>query len=97
MLGACVFCSFLVNPTNKIFAGNGADLKETNGGQDSEAAAVYGYPMGVWNVSLLEDFSGVFAGQQNFNEFIGNWDLSAATDMSQMFAGASSFDQGKSL
>lgn len=53
--------------------------------------------MGVWNVSLLEDFSGVFAGQQNFNEFIGNWDLSAATDMSQMFAGASSFDQGKSL
>jgi hypothetical protein len=63
----------------------------------SEAAAMYGFPIGVWNVSQVTDFSGLFSEFPQFNEFIGNWDTSSVLDMSFMFQDAQIFNQGESM
>ena len=39
-----------------------------------------------WDVSSIQDFSGMFAQNNYFNQNIGNWDVSNARDMSFMFA-----------
>ena len=49
------------------------DSDETNGGIDSTAATSYGYPIGLWNVSLVTNFSSAFAGEVYFNEDISAW------------------------
>jgi surface protein len=43
-----------------------------------------------WDVSFIQDFSGVFQQNQYFNTDIGNWDVSNATNMTAMFAGYNS-------
>ena len=65
---------------------------------DGVAASRYGWPIGAWDVSEVEDFSRLFDISRNyeainFDENISDWDTSRATDMSRMFAGASSFNQ----
>ena len=58
----------------------------------SGAARQWGYPMNVWNVSLIENFSELFdvsriTSAVNFNEDISGWDTSRAVSMRQMFHG----------
>jgi surface protein len=61
---------------------------------DAEAfATTYGWPIGRWNVSNVENFHGLFFNKVSLNENIGSWDVSNATSMISMFARASSFNQ----
>jgi surface protein len=58
-----------------------------------EVACKYGYPIGRWDVSQVDDFSFVFAYMSEFNEYIGSWDVSSAVSMEYMFQYAASFNQ----
>jgi Mycoplasma protein of unknown function, DUF285 len=63
----------------------------------SVVALTYGYPIGVWNVSMITDFSGVFDSERNpatrnFNEALDGWDLSNAESISSMFRGTLRFE-----
>jgi surface protein len=72
---------------------------------DSVVARNYGSPIGIWDVSQIEDFSYLFSGDEsafsehfnsaaaNFNENISGWNMASATTVTSMFAGARSFDQ----
>jgi surface protein len=65
----------------------------------------YGWPIGVWDVSKIQDFSYLFSADESvvlerfnpaaatFNEDISRWEVLSATTMTSMFAGARSFDQ----
>lgn len=44
-----------------------------------------------WDVSSVEDMSGMFRWARMFSGDIGDWDVSSVEDMSQMFAGAERF------
>ena len=46
-----------------------------------------------WDVSRVTDMSGLFNGNDIFNEDISNWDVSNVTDMSLMFRGVFAFNQ----
>ena len=61
--------------------------------RESEVAQRYGWPIGAWNVSQVNDFSRLFEDQSDFNEELNGWDTSRATNMSRMFRGALSFNQ----
>lgn len=56
-------------------------------------ANTYGFPIGSWCVSPLQDFSGVFQCATNFNEDIGAWDVSKAVTMRNLFRDATAFNQ----
>ena len=61
----------------------------SSGRRQTDAAEKYGYPMGTWCVSRLDDFSYVFFGAK-FNgliddETLGNWDTRNAITMEGMF------------
>jgi surface protein len=71
-------------------------------------ASTYGWPIGTWCVSEIQDFSYLFnandfiisdGGERfnpaaaNFSENISGWDVSSATAMQYMFRGASYFNQ----
>ena len=58
-----------------------------------EIAKTYGYPIGRWDVSNMEDFRGIFEDCTTFNEDISAWDTSRARIMEKMFCRASSFNQ----
>lgn len=63
----------------------------------SEVALVFGYPIGSWNVSQIDNISFVFDSDRNpstktFDEDLSGWDTSAAKSMVQTFAGASLFN-----
>jgi hypothetical protein len=57
----------------------------------------YGWPIGIWDVSQIQDFSYLFASSDfdgsgvfdpaaaTFNEDISGWNLSSAVDVSFMF------------
>jgi surface protein len=60
-------------------------------------ANTYGWPIGRWDVSNVEDFSGIFDLNTSFNESIGSWDTSSVTNMSCMFADVASFNQNISF
>ena len=65
-----------------------------NNPNNAEAlATTYGWPIGKWNVSQIQDFSHIFFDCDGFNEDISLWDTSSATDMKAMFWGVSSFNQ----
>jgi surface protein len=77
----------------------------TNNSTDSVVARNYGSPIGIWDVSQIEDFSYLFSGDEsafsehfnsaaaNFNENISGWNMASATTVTSMLAGARSFDQ----
>jgi hypothetical protein len=46
-----------------------------------EIASTYGWPINQWDVSNLQDFSGIFCGNRRFNDDIGSWNVSNATSM----------------
>jgi surface protein len=46
-----------------------------------------------WDVSNVQDMSGMFGDTSAFNQPIGNWDVSSAKNMNSMFWGASAFNQ----
>jgi hypothetical protein len=58
-----------------------------------EIAQTYGWPIGRWGVSNLQDFSSIFRSQRRFNEDISAWDVSNAITMFRMFFGAKMFNQ----
>jgi surface protein len=76
-----------------------------NSGKNTLVARTYGWPIGVWDVSKIQDFSYLFSADDfddperfnpaaaAFNEDISGWDVSSATTMLYMFAGARCFDQ----
>ena len=67
---------------------------------DAQLARTYGWPIGSWCVSNIQDFSELFYGYANFNEDLyanfnedlDGWDTSKATNMGIMFGGAGSFN-----
>ena len=69
-----------------------------NPSPNSSLAQEYGYPIGSWCVSPIQDFSNVFSSSENpsvvtFNEPLGDWDTSRAQNMNSMFSGAIAFNQ----
>jgi surface protein len=74
-------------------------------GPGSEVASIYGFPIGNWCVSKIQDFSYLFNsnGFENperfnpaaaeFNEDISRWNVSSATSMRSMFRSAISINQ----
>ena len=53
--------------------------------QTSSAALEYGWPIGTWCVSAIEDFSLLFNFRQDFDEELDDWDMSSATNLQAMF------------
>lgn len=43
---------------------------------ECETAERWGAPMNSWSVGLIDDMSGLFAGNADFNQAIGGWDTS---------------------
>lgn len=46
-----------------------------------------------WDVTKVQNMSHLFAGDSNFNQYIGDWDVSNVEDMSAMFEGNTHFNQ----
>jgi len=69
--------------------------KYLNGNTDDVETIVkeYGYPIGKWDVSKLEDFSYLFHNVEMFDEDIGSWNVANAINMKGMFCGAAFLDQ----
>jgi surface protein len=62
-----------------------------------EIAQTYGWLIGQWDVSNLQDFSYIFYLKRMFNEDISAWNVSNATSMHCMFFGAINFNQNLSV
>jgi surface protein len=62
-----------------------------------DLATVYGWPIGKWDVSRLDDFSWIFNRTISFNEDIRFWNVSQATTMEKMFWFARAFNQDLSV
>jgi len=62
-------------------------------GDADQFATTYGWPIGRWDVSDVEDFSNIFWDSKLFNENIGVWNVSNAREMANMFRNATSFNQ----
>lgn len=59
----------------------------------SEAALIEKYcDISLWNVSLVDDMTGLFQGYELFNENISIWNTGSVTDMSRIFFDASSYN-----
>ena len=63
---------------------------------ESYVAFQYGYPIGVWDVSMLTDFSHIFDSSRNsnllrFNADLSGWNVSNAVNMYSMFQQTASF------
>jgi hypothetical protein len=62
--------------------------------QDAEEiATAYGWPINKWDVSSLQDLSGIFRENRGFNEDIGLWNTLSAKSMRDMFFYANAFDR----
>lgn len=53
----------------------------------------YGYPIGNWCVTKIQDFSHLFNHFVDFNLPLNGWDTRSATDMSYMFENTINFNQ----
>jgi hypothetical protein len=60
---------------------------------ENEVAEKYGWPMGVWCVDAIQDFSNVFTTMRTFNDDLSGWNMSAATSLYRMFDRAERFNQ----
>jgi surface protein len=81
------------------------DLYLVDNSTNTLVARNYGWPIGVWDVSKIQDFSYLFSADESvvlerfnpaaatFNEDISRWEVSSATSMIFMFDGAASFDK----
>jgi surface protein len=71
-----------------------SDLFHLSDDDSSTVPASFYVGIEFWDVSNVENMSGMFLGAANFNQPIGrHWDVSNVTDMSGMFMGAASFNQ----
>jgi surface protein len=61
--------------------------------ENSEVARTYGWPIGTWCVSAVNDFSDMFSFTTSFNEDLSGWDMSSATSLNGMFSTALKFNQ----
>lgn len=83
----------------KVFAST-VELYEAVDGyvaNGSTTTLEYGDHIGIWDVSLITDFSSVFDSSRNtlvesFNEGLSGWDTSRAITMERMFSGAEFFN-----
>ena len=65
-------------------------------GDDIETIAEeFGYPIGMWDVSRVKDFSYIFS-SMTFNENINRWNMENGTNVEGMFCGARLFNQSLS-
>jgi surface protein len=65
------------------------DTMSASGADNSTAALAYGYPMNNWCFGEdLDDFTGIFADLETFNEEIYSWNTSRITSMRGMFQNA---------
>lgn len=70
-----------------------------NKSETSAVAVRYGYPIGTWDVSRIQDFAALFSTAttngtaQEFNEDLSGWDTSQAVTLRFMFQGAAKFNQ----
>lgn len=62
-------------------------------GPESATAKKYGWPIGVWCVDKIHDFSNVFTTMRTFNEDVSRWNMSSATSLYRMFDRAERFNQ----
>jgi surface protein len=81
------------------------DLYLADNSEDTLVARSYGWPIGTWDVSKIQDFSELFSADNSstathanpnavsFNGDISGWDVSSAITMRAMFSGAVSFGQ----
>lgn len=53
----------------------------------SEVATTYGWPVGIWCVDDVTDFSGIFAYQEAFDDDLTGWNTGQAITMKSMFEG----------
>jgi hypothetical protein len=60
---------------------------------ESAVAKKYGWPIGVWCVDEIHDFSNVFTTMRTFNDDLSRWNMSAATSLYRMFDRAERFNQ----
>jgi surface protein len=70
---------------------NAVQAYVTNPAADTDVAQRYGWPIGEWCVSYIEDFSWLFT-YVSINVDIANWDVSNAKSMANMFYQARFFD-----
>jgi surface protein len=68
-------------------------VKKYCGYDAEEILQTYGYPINKWDVSNLQNFSGIFRDANTFDEDISSWNVSNATYMGGMFRGAEVFNQ----
>ena len=99
---------FLVSPINAFSPANRTELKEAVNAwvrDPEEALSTYGKPIGMWDVSKVDDMSNMFCGSdywcscgdlcenfQAFDDDLSGWDTSSVTTMEGMFYMASSFN-----
>lgn len=63
-----------------------------NSTKHTSVAQNYGWPINKWCVSMITDFSNVFANQRKFKESVADWDVSRAVNMSGIFQSAYLFN-----
>ena len=56
-------------------------------------ARTYGWPIGNWCTSKVQDFGSIFQHQRHFNEPLTGWSTASATNMGHFFQDAQQFDQ----
>lgn len=66
-------------------------------GQNSTAAQTYGYPIGSWDVSRIQDFTSLFdvlrnENAQDFDEDLSLWNVGQGVLFTNMFAGVATFN-----
>ena len=82
--------------------GTPSELKEAvdeyleDNSPNSSVAQKYGWPIGDWDVSFLDDFAHIFSAARNpaaktFNENLANWNMSRARSLKDLFR-ASAFN-----
>jgi surface protein len=59
--------------------------------------AIYGDPIGSWDVSQVADMRRMFAGAKYFNNDLSQWNMSSVRNMQYMFADATSFNNDLSI
>lgn len=84
-----------INSTAQLYAAVDAYLQDPS--PDSEVAYYFGYPIGIWDVSRLTNFSRVFDAERvprasGFDEDLSGWATDNAETMDRMFRGASNFN-----
>ena len=77
----------------KITATDAPNLKRTESIERMFSDTTINSPLNHWDVSRVENMSGLFLGNEVFNQPLDKWDTSNVTNMSDMFHFAKAFNQ----